>query len=189
MNNIYGFTGEVKHKYDDTVMSLFSRLFQCLPLAATIEKKVFVVHGGLSTQEGGVRLDEIRLIDRFREPPGSGLMSDLLWSDPQPQLGRSLSKRGMGYSFGPDYTKSFLNQNNLTLLIRSHEVRDNGYEEEHDGLCITVFSAPNYCDQMGNKGAYIRFNTLDCKPSFVTFDSVPHPNVPPMAYAGNFMGL
>jgi hypothetical protein len=45
MNKIYGFEGEVKHKYDDTIMSLFSRLFQCLPLAATIEKKVFVVHG------------------------------------------------------------------------------------------------------------------------------------------------
>ena len=26
---------------------------------------------------------------------------------------------------------------------------------------ITVFSAPNYCDQMGNKGAFIRFNGKD----------------------------
>jgi serine/threonine-protein phosphatase 5 len=68
-------------------------------------------------------------------------------------------------------------------------VRDNGYEVEHNGLCITIFSAPNYCDQMGNKGAYIRFSSRDCKPNFFTFEAVPHPNVPPMAYAGNFMGL
>jgi serine/threonine-protein phosphatase 5 len=80
MNKIYGFIGEIKHKYDDKVMGLFSKLFQALPLAAVIEKKVFVVHGGLSTQEGGVALEEIRKIPRFREPPESGLMSDLLWS-------------------------------------------------------------------------------------------------------------
>lgn len=81
MNKIYGFIGEIKHKYDDTVMNLFSKLFQCLPLAAVIEDKVFVVHGGLSTQDDGrVSLSEIESLSRIREPPESGLMSDLLWS-------------------------------------------------------------------------------------------------------------
>ena len=80
MNSMYGFLGEIKHKYNDTVMNLFTRLFQCLPLAAVVHDKVFVVHGGLSTQEGGVTLKEIEGIQRFKEPPGSGLMSDLLWS-------------------------------------------------------------------------------------------------------------
>ena len=28
------------------------------------------------------------------------------------------------------------------------QVKEEGYEVEHDGYCITVFSAPNYCDQM-----------------------------------------
>lgn len=46
--------------------------------------------------------------------------------------------------FGPDVTAKFLADNNLELLIRSHEVKDNGYEVMHDGKCITVFSAPNY---------------------------------------------
>ncbi len=32
------------------------------------------------------------------------------------------------------------------------QVKDQGYEVCHNGDCITVFSAPNYCDQMGNKG-------------------------------------
>ena len=80
MNKIYGFTGEVKHKYDDHVMKLFTKIFKNLPLAAVIENSVFVVHGGLSTQEGGVKLDDISAITRNREPPESGLFTDLLWS-------------------------------------------------------------------------------------------------------------
>lgn len=190
MNKIYGFCGEIQHKYNDKIMALFSKVFQAIPLAAVIEDKVFVVHGGLSTQEGGVSLSDIANIERFREPPESGLMSDLLWSDPQPQRGKAPSKRGMGFSFGPDYTEAFLRQNGLQLVIRSHEVRDEGYEVEHDGKCITLFSAPNYCDQMGNKGAFIRFSDpVSMQPQFTQFTAVPHPDVPPMRYAGNMFAL
>ncbi len=95
------------------------------------------------------------------------------------------SKRGVGFSFGPDYTAAFLERNNLQLLVRSHEMQEEGYTVDHDGKCITVFSAPNYCDQMGNKGAYIRFTDESMEPAFNKFAAVPHPNVPPMAYAGN----
>jgi len=50
-------------------------------------------------------------------------MCELLWSDPQPEEGRSASKRGVGVSFGADVTRTFLKANNLDLLVRSHEVR------------------------------------------------------------------
>ena len=96
--------------------------------------------------------------------------------------GRRPSKRGIGFSFGPDITDAFLTANNLELLVRSHEVKDEGYEIDHDGKCITIFSAPNYCDQMGNKGAFIRFKA-DMKPNFTQFTAVAHPNIPPMRYA------
>jgi len=185
MNRIYGFEGEVMHKYDATVNKLFTEVFQWLPLAGVINKKVMVVHGGLF-QKDGVKLDDIRAIKRGREPPESGLMSDMLWSDPQPFPGRAPSKRGVGQSFGPDVTKAFLDSNGLELLIRSHEVRQEGYLVEHDGCLITVFSAPNYCDQMGNKGAFIKIGS-DSKPNFQKFEAVPHPPIKPMAYAGSGM--
>jgi serine/threonine-protein phosphatase 5 len=54
---------------------------------------------------------------------------------------------------------------------------------------ITVFSAPNYCDQVGNKGAFIQFTKADMKPKITSFDAVPHPNVPPMAYASPMYGF
>ena len=72
-----------------------------------------------------------------------------------------------------------LSLSRLRLVVRSHEVKDEGYVEEHDGKCITIFSAPNYCDQMGNKGAFVRFGP-DLEPRFTQFDAVPHPPMPPM---------
>jgi serine/threonine-protein phosphatase 5 len=187
MNKIYGFEGEVKAKYDDKIFELFLEVFSHLPLAATVGDRVFVTHGGLSTTEG-VTLEDIRNIKRGMEPPEMGLMSDLLWSDPQPFPGRSVSKRGVGYSFGPDITEAFLKRNNLTLLVRSHEVKEEGYLVEHGGKTITVFSAPNYCDTMGNKGAFIHFDA-SLVPKFTQYEAVPHPQVRPMAYAAGMAGL
>ncbi|XP_004499994.1 serine/threonine-protein phosphatase 5 isoform X1 [Cicer arietinum] len=188
MNKIYGFEGEVRSKLNETFVELFAEVFCCLPLAHVINEKVFVVHGGLFSVDG-VKLSEIRSINRFCEPPEEGLMCELLWSDPQPLPGRGPSKRGVGLSFGADVTKRFLKENNLDLVVRSHEVKDEGYEIEHDGKLITVFSAPNYCDQMGNKGAFIRFEAPDLKPNIITFAAVPHPDVKPMAYANNFLRM
>ena len=39
MNKIYGFEGEIKHKYDDTVMNLFTEVFNWLPIASVISNK------------------------------------------------------------------------------------------------------------------------------------------------------
>ena len=190
MNKIYGFEGETKAKYDDKIFDLFLEVFSYLPLAAVIENKIFVTHGGLPVNEG-VSLDDVRKIKRGCEPPESGLMSDLMWSDPQPFPGKSPSKRGVGFAFGPDITAKFLDYNNLSLLVRSHEVKEEGYLVEHGGKTITVFSAPNYCDTMGNKGAFIHFDE-SLEPKFTQYTSVPHPDVKPMAYSagmGSMFGL
>lgn len=188
MNQIYGFEGEVKAKYTAQMFELFSEVFEWLPLAQCINGKVLIMHGGLFSEDG-VTLDDIRKIERNRQPPDSGPMCDLLWSDPQPQNGRSISKRGVSCQFGPDVTKSFLERNNLDYIIRSHEVKPEGYEVAHDGKCVTVFSAPNYCDQMGNKASYIHLQGSDLRPQFHQFTAVPHPNVKPMMYANSLLQL
>lgn len=122
-------------------------------------------------------------------------MCEMLWADPQPEPGRSPSKRGVGFQFGPDVTEKFCALNNLDMIIRSHEVKEEGYVIEHNGRCVTVFSAPNYCDQVGNKGAYINItkknpNDGDNRPElcyeYVKFEAVPHPACKPMQYAGSF---
>src|SRR5687768_11125590 len=103
-------------------------------------------------------------------------MMEMLWTDPQPQPGRGPSKRGIGLQFGPDITARFCDNNGLKAIIRSHEVRQEGFEAEHNGRCITVFSAPNYVDQTGNKGAFINFDD-QYNLTHREFEAVPHPNV------------
>ena len=71
-----------------------------------------VCHGGLFSKDG-VKLDHLRKLNRFMEPPEEGLMTEILWSDPHPQNGRHPSKRGVGVQFGPDVAHAFLNDNKL----------------------------------------------------------------------------
>ncbi|KAL1124683.1 hypothetical protein AAG570_001307 [Ranatra chinensis] len=174
MNALYGFEKEVNAKYPSWMARLFAMVFNQLPLAHCFNGKVLVLHGGLFSEEG-VTLNDIRSIERNREPPEEGLMSDILWSDPQEEMGRSPSGRGAGVRFGPDVTEKFLASNELKYIIRSHEAKSEGYEIGQGGKCLTVFSAPNYRDVMGNKGAFIRFRGKDLMAEFVTFEAVRHP--------------
>ena len=205
MNKVYGFEGECRAKYNDRVFKLFSESFSALPLATLIGKRFLTLHGGLFSDDN-ITLDDIRSLNRHsqRQPGQQGLMMEMLWTDPQPTPGRGKSKRGVGLQFGPDVTKRFCEKNGLEAIIRSHEVRMEGYDVEHDGRCITggcqarllssavhlsprplidpsapVFSAPKYCDSTENKGAYITIGP-DYKLEYHKFDAVPHPDIKPM---------
>lgn len=84
---------------------------------------------------------------------------DLLWSDPDPYSRkgcRTNSERNIGSFFGPNITEKFLNKYNYSMIIRSHQVKQKGYEYTHDEKVLTVFSASNYCDGF-NWGAIIRW--------------------------------
>ena len=188
MNKLYGFEGEVKAKYDGDTFDLFSYAFDRLSLCHILNKQVMVCHGGLFEKDG-VKLEDIEKIKRNRDIPEKGMFTDMLWSDPCKVSGRIPSKRGVSIQFGPDVAAKFLDENGLKLLVRSHEVKDEGYEVEPGGRVITVFSAPKYCDQMTNKGAYVKFKGSEMTPHFVKFESSPHPPIPAMHYArrGSFL--
>jgi diadenosine tetraphosphatase ApaH/serine/threonine PP2A family protein phosphatase len=122
------------------------------------------VHGGISNETD---LNLIRTLKRFNYPSVDGTstlsseqeklevqqMQDLLWSDPMPASGCTFNKqRHIAKQFGPDVTEKMLAKYGLSLLIRSHECKNEGYEFHHNNKCITIFSASNYCGGI-NKGS------------------------------------
>jgi len=161
VNESYGFKDEVAHKYgDDKIFSKFNNVFCKLPIAALIQQKVFVVHGGLPRAENGmVSIDSLRKLTVDVEPRERSILSDLLWSDPQDEYGVGMSPRNVGILFGPDVTQRFLQANNLDLIVRSHELCADGYRIQEGGKVVTIFSAPNYCGRCGNLAAYAKFDS------------------------------
>lgn len=143
INRMHGFMEEAVRKYDQQMYSMTNKVFNALPIAHVIEGKIFVVHGGLPNKEDFV-LEDINALDRFTVPQNGTVLSQLLWSDPKQTAGISPSHRGEGILWGPDVTDRFLERNNLTMIIRSHVWEPSGYKIDHNGKCVTIFSAPNY---------------------------------------------
>jgi len=162
ITQVYGFYDEVVFKYGrPNVWTWFTEVFDYLPLGCLIDGQVFCTHGGLSPSLSS--LDDIRSLDRIQEIPHEGPICDLLWSDPVDQLGWGMSCRGAGYLFGADVSEKFNRENGLKGICRAHQLVLPGYSWMHDDNVVTVFSAPNYCNRIGNQGAVM---TIDDKLDF-----------------------
>ncbi len=68
----------------------------------------------------------------------------------------------MACFFGSDITHQFLKKYNLSMIIRSHQAKQDGYEYTHDKKVLTVFSASNYCGG-SNWGAVVRWFVIKKK--------------------------
>ncbi|KAF7270543.1 hypothetical protein GWI33_016499 [Rhynchophorus ferrugineus] len=136
--------------------------FNCLPIAAIIDEKIFCCHGGLSPDLQG--MEQIRRIMRPTDVPDTGLLCDLLWSDPDKDVqGWGENDRGVSFTFGADIVSKFLNRHDLDLICRAHQVVEDGYEFFAKRQLVTLFSAPNYCGEFDNAGGMMSVDeTLMC---------------------------
>lgn len=150
ITQVYGFYSECLRKYGNpNVWRYVTDMFDYLTIAALIDNNVLAVHGGLSPQISA--LDQIRVLDRFMEIPHDGPLSDIMWSDPDGEKeGFAQSQRGAGYTFGAAVVGKFLNINNLSEILRAHQMCMDGYNVLFDGKLSTIWSAPNYCYRCGN---------------------------------------
>ena len=81
INRIYGFYDDCKRRYNIKLWKAFTDTFNCFPVAAVIDEKIFCMHGGLSPELDN--MDQIRNIRRPVDVPDQGLICDLLWGDPE----------------------------------------------------------------------------------------------------------
>lgn len=152
INRIYGFYEECKKRYSIKLWKTFGETFNCLPVAAIIDEKIFCMHGGLSPEL--TSMEQIQKIPRPIEVPDAGLLCDLMWSDPEKDIpGWDENERGVSYIFGPDIVSVFLKRHDLDLICRAHQVVEEGYEFFAKKQLVTIFSAPNYCGEFDNSGA------------------------------------
>ena len=132
-----------KRRYNIKLWKTFTDCFNCLPIAAIVDEKIFCVHGGLSPEH--TSMDQIRRIPRPTDVPDSGVLCDLLWSDPDKDIeGWGENDRGVSFTFGGDVVAKFLKKHDLDLVCRAHQVVEDGYEFFAKRRLVTIFSAPNY---------------------------------------------
>jgi len=141
-----------KKRYNVKLWRIVNNTLDCLPVAAIVEERIFCVHGGLSPEL--TKMERILDIDRPTDVPDTGILCDFLWADPDPDIcGWAESARGVSYTFGADVVQDFLEKFEFDLVIRAHQVVEDGYEFFSDRGLVTIFSAPNYCNEFDNAGA------------------------------------
>lgn len=177
LNSSDGLATECELKLNENVRSsksVFSKLnevFEHLPLACLIGKRVLCVPSGIG--ENVQSIDQIKNIKRPFKITHSELLSeqekivlDLLWSDPVQNLEdeenqmnqqRSYIANGKVIKFGVQRIKSFMMQNSIDILVRSHEPVKKGVEKFGDTNLYTVFSCTNYRGTHNNHAAFLHF--------------------------------
>ena len=188
MTSFFNFKQECEIKYDLEVYDKIMETFDCLPIACLINEKFIAIHGGISPDIDKVL--DITKINRFTEPPKTGPMCDMLWSDPVEKDEEALtvswlenSTRGCSYVFGAKAATPFLTKNDILSIIRAHEAQLEGFKmyKWNNNVdfpsVITIFSAPNYCDVYNNKAAVISFknNMVNIQ----QYNYSPHPFILP----------
>ena len=173
-SRMYGLYNECLQKYSnkyeaEDIYNMINELFDQLQLAAIVDNKYFCIHGGLSPDLK--KLEEINKLERKKEIPENGIITDLIWSDPNEEVDEYVpSKKGAGQFYGEKAVQNFLKENsNIEMIIRSHELVDNGYKYQFNNKLLTVFSAPNYGERLDNIGSVLKIEE-NSKFNFITIN-------------------
>ena len=152
VNQTYGFYHECMALYGHAgVWNLLNSAFDTLPIGALVDNKYFCVHGGLSPQVS--LIEGFSLLSRYQETPIRGPLCDVCWSDPDEKDQWHENSRGSGWLYGPSQAEAFMRNNDLKLIVRSHQLCPEGYMWHFNEKVATIWSAPNYMYRFGNKAA------------------------------------
>ncbi|KAG5671525.1 hypothetical protein PVAND_001719 [Polypedilum vanderplanki] len=153
--SIYGFFTECMRVFNKSIFDLFISSFDTMPVAAVVGNKMFCVHGGISSELES--LDQIKNLPRPSHVPEVGLLTDLLWSDPdiKNETWEFNYNRGTSVTFGVKNVLDFLRKSNLEIIVRAHQVVPLGYEFFAGTSLLTIFSSTNF---KTNQAVFIHVN-------------------------------
>lgn len=207
VNRIYGFADECVAKFAEDITdpnSIFQKVnkaFEYLPLAAIIDNKYFCSHGGIG--------NTLRFVDEIEKTPKpfeiqhlnesaknsltQKIVNEILWCDPAiydqdnnlcEETNTFRGVLGLEDIRGKRYTlerlKKFLDENNLSLVIRSHEIVKDGFEMLNDKL-ITIVSCSDYCKKYQNAAGILKIKK--------NFEIIPKIIYPSTSFAGKWNEL
>lgn len=161
------------------VWETLNKVFDLMPVAATIDDQIFCSHGGIPTS--AIRMDELHNIPvPMADPENQSQPAwEILWNDPvsstefseyadllrrQPGGQQAVinmqgylpnTKRGTAFFFSEEAVKRFLHINNLSHIIRAHECVPPGYALHCNGKVITIFSSSHYCGATNNSACIL----------------------------------
>jgi len=152
MNQYYGFFQDFMSRFkDQSKFNVILSTYDVLPICAVINDNILCLHGGipedfdiLKKLKNKKRKDfdktTIKLIN-----PG---IYQILWNDPKDVEILNFSNnrlRGPGIKiFGQKAFNTFMEKNNLQLLIRAHECFPEGYRWFFNKRLLSIFSSANY---------------------------------------------
>uniref|UniRef100_A0A0N4ZNA7 Serine/threonine-protein phosphatase n=1 Tax=Parastrongyloides trichosuri TaxID=131310 RepID=A0A0N4ZNA7_PARTI len=173
VNTQYGFLSECKKRYSVHLYDIFQTAFANMPFCALVEKKILCMHGGIS--EDLTEFEQFDQIERPCDIPDLGLLADLTWADPDPNIDQyDESPRGASRVFGAAALRNFVNTLHIDLIVRAHQMVQEGFEFFCDKKLVTIFSAPHYTGQFTNNSAVMKISK-DLKCSFLIFKPLdPH---------------
>ncbi|OHT09107.1 Serine/threonine-protein phosphatase PP1 [Tritrichomonas foetus] len=152
----YEFRKECEATLGKKVYQKIIESFNYLPIAAILNKTIFCVHGGISPDLKS--REDINKITKTYEDPVSGIVGDLLWTDFEDYVeGFEDNDRGCGYACGEDAVSDFLKNCEFSLILRSHQLCDNGYlwPFGDDGHCLTIFGSDDYMGRVNDAAVAI----------------------------------
>jgi diadenosine tetraphosphatase ApaH/serine/threonine PP2A family protein phosphatase len=178
----FGFCAELESKFQGHSGAIWNilngQVFPLMPICALVSDEVgkrrfLVVHGGvpvdiLDDRPTVMLEDDLARLDRKKqtlqgvavqeEDAEVRLLFHLLWADPVETAEEKYRGKSMrGNRFCAEDTAEFCMRNDLSFVVRSHEVPRSlrGVEACQNGRCYTVFSASNYTGSTGNFGGVV----------------------------------
>ncbi|KAK4874556.1 hypothetical protein RN001_013916 [Aquatica leii] len=166
IQKLFTFHTECMNKFGDKlgieVWNAVNGAFDAMPVAATIDGKVFCCHGGIPPPWLCPTVAAIHSVPCPLSNPDeqSALAWELMWNDPirNKQVAEDVllelqandgfatnTRRGTGHIFTVEALERFLTTNGYSHIIRAHEVALTGFSLVQKGKLLTVFSSAKYC--------------------------------------------